>query len=446
MIEDIPSTDRLNLPLPKIAIIGVGCRLPGDVSSKDDFWNMLVTKRVVTSEIPSDRWDRDEWYSKEPIPGTIQTKHGGFLTNAYDFDNKYFSISQAEANEITPEQRWLCELAVETMEDANIRPEELKGSQTGVFVGSAGLDFGGSQLANTLQMSAHTMTGLEPSIFSNRISYIFDLHGPSITSNTACSASMSSLSMACNAIAVGDCDKAFVAGSNFLPTPGGFVAFSQLRVVSKTGSCKPFDEKADGYARLEGACMLLIKDYEKAVRDNDKIYAAIIGSGTNEDGRTLSITLPSSDAQCALMKWVCEKSNIKADTIDYVEAHGTGTPTGDPIEARSIGNAFGRKVRSPKSKPLPVGTVKGNVGHGEFLSGAIGLLKVSLMLFNRQLVPTAAFEKLNPKIDVDDLGIRVADKNEPLVKLNGKVNTPFRAAVNSFGFGDKFILIVSPSY
>ncbi|ORX59979.1 hypothetical protein BCR36DRAFT_316229 [Piromyces finnis] len=435
ILEDVPSTDRLNLPLPKIAIIGVGCRLPGDISTKEDFWNMLVTKRVVTSEIPSDRWDREEWFSEDPVPGTIQTKCGGFITNAYDFDNKYFSISQAEAFEITPEQRWLCELAVETMEDANIRPEELKGSQTGVFVGSAGIDFGGTQLANTLQMSAHTMTGLEPSIFSNRISYIFDLHGPSITSNTACSASMSSLSMACNAIAVGDCDKAFVAGSNFLPTPGGFVAFSQLRVVSKTGSCKPFDEKADGYARLEGACMLLIKDYEKAVRDNDKIYATIISSGTNEDGRTLSITLPSSDAQCALMQWVCEKSNIKADTIDYVEAHGTGTPTGDPIEARSIGNAFGKKVRSPNSKPLPVGTVKGNVGHGEFLSGAIGLLKVSLMLFNRQLVPTAAFEKLNPKIDVDGLGIRVADKNEPLVKINGKINTPFRAAVNSFGFG-----------
>jgi len=435
MLEDVPSSNRLNVPLPKIAIIGVGCRLPGDISTKDDFWNMLVTKRVITSEIPADRWDREEWYSKEPIPGTIQTKHGGFLTNAYDFDNKYFSISQAEAYEITPEQRWLCELAVETMEDANIRPEELRGSQTGVFVGSAGLDFGGSQLANTLQMSAHTMTGLEPSIFSNRISYIFDLHGPSITSNTACSASMSSLSMACNAIAVGDCDKAFVAGSNFLPSPGGYVAFSQLRVVSKTGFCKPFDEKADGYARLEGASMLLIKDYEKAVRDNDKIYATIIGSGTNEDGRTLSITLPSSDAQCALMQWVCEKSNIKADTIDYVEAHGTGTPTGDPIEARSIGNAFGKKVRAPKSKPLPVGTVKGNVGHGEFLSGAIGLLKVALMLYNRQLVPTAAYQKLNPKIDVVGLGIRVADKNEPLVKLNGKVNTPFRAAVNSFGFG-----------
>jgi acyl transferase domain-containing protein/3-hydroxy-3-methylglutaryl CoA synthase/7-keto-8-aminopelargonate synthetase-like enzyme/enoyl-CoA hydratase/carnithine racemase/NADPH:quinone reductase-like Zn-dependent oxidoreductase len=435
MLKDTPNSDRLNLPLPKIAIIGVGCRLPGDILTKDDFWNMLVTKRVVTTEIPADRWDRDEWYSDEPIPGTIQTKHGGFLTNAYDFDNKYFSISQAEALEITPEQRWLCELAVETMEDANIRPEELKGSQTGVFVGSAGIDFGGNQLVNTLQMSAHTMTGLEPSIFSNRISYIFDLHGPSITSNTACSASMSSLSMACNAIAVGDCDKAFVAGSNFLPSPGGYVAFSQLRVVSKTGSCKPFDEKADGYARLEGACMLLIKDYEKAVRDNDKIYACIIGSGTNEDGRTLSITMPSSDAQCTLMKWVCEKSNIKADTIDYVEAHGTGTPTGDPIEARSIGNAFGKAVRAPGSKPLPVGTVKGNVGHGEFLSGAIGLLKTSLMLFNKQLVPTAAFEKLNPKIDVSGLGIRVADKNEPMVKLNGKENTPLRAAVNSFGFG-----------
>jgi len=435
MLNTSPEGDRLNLPLPKIAIIGVGCRLPGDVSTKEDFWNMLVTKRVVTSEIPADRWDRDEWYSKEPIPGTIQTKHGGFVNNAYDFDNKYFSISQAEAMEITPEQRWLCELAVETMEDANIRPEELKGSQTGVFVGSAGIDFGGNQLVNTTQMSAHTMTGLEPSIFSNRISYIFDLHGPSITSNTACSASMSSLSMACNAIAVGDCDKAFVAGTNFLPSPGGFVAFSQLRVVSKTGSCKPFDIKADGYARLEGACMLLIKDYEKAVRDNDKIYATILGSGTNEDGRTLSITMPSSDAQCALMEWVCEKCNVKADTIDYVEAHGTGTPTGDPIEARSIGNAFGRRVRPPKSKPLPVGTVKGNVGHGEFLSGAIGLLKVSLMLYHKQLVPTAAFEKLNPKIDVDGLGIRVADKNEPMVKLNGKVNTPLRAAVNSFGFG-----------
>ncbi|KAL6597160.1 hypothetical protein U3516DRAFT_671433 [Neocallimastix sp. 'constans'] len=420
MLKNILIDDHLNLPLPKIAIIGVSCRLPGDILTKDDFWNMLVTKRVVTTEIPADRWDRDEWYSKEPIPGTIQTKHGGFLSNAYDFDNKYFSISQAEALEITPEQRWLCELAVETMEDANITPEELKGSQTGVFVGSAGIDFGGNQLVNTLQMSAHTMTGLEPSIFSNRISYIFDLHGPSITSNTACSASMSSLSMACNAIAVGDCDKAFVAGSNFLPTPGGYVAFSQLRVVSKTGSCKPFDEKADGYARLEGACMLLIKDYEKVVRDNDKIYAYIIGSGTNEDGRTLSITMPSSDAQY---------------TIDYVEAHGTGTPTGDPIEARSIGNVFGKAVRAPGSKPLPVGTVKGNVGHGEFLSGVIGLLKASLMLFNKQLVPTAAFEKLNPKIDVNNLGIRVADKNEPMVKLNGKINTLLRAAINSFDFG-----------
>jgi len=432
---------------PKYAVIGVGCRFPGNIKSKEDFWEMLTTGRCLTSEIPGDRWNTAEWYNKEPKRGTIQTDRGAFLEDAFYFDNKYFSISQNEAKEMSPEQRWLLELAVETFEDANINPKKLRGSRTGVFVGSSGMDFVASQISHSNDLTQHSATGLELSILANRISYVFDLNGPSVCTNTACSASMTALNLAINSMITDDCDAALIAGTNLLFAPGNYVAYSQLRVVSTDGSCKPFDKNADGYSRIEGAGMIMIKPYEKAVRDGDKIYCAILGSGTNEDGHTPSLTMPSYESQCKLLSHVCEKCNIDPATIDYVEAHGTGTAVGDPIEARSIGYAYGRRVREGKqikttrpgeteeiidqpTYPLIIGSSKGNTGHGEYSSGIIGMIKAILMLYHRTMVPTIAHNEMNPAIDAEKLGIKVATKLEPWT-------TPhtLRIAVNSFGFG-----------
>ncbi|ORY29072.1 hypothetical protein LY90DRAFT_512986 [Neocallimastix californiae] len=432
---------------PKYAVIGVGCRFPGNIKSKEDFWEMLTSGRCLTSEIPNDRWNTAEWYNKEPKRGTMQTTRGAFMEDAFYFDNKYFSISQNEAKEMSPEQRWLMELAVETFEDANINPKKLKGSRTGVFVGSSGMDFVSAQISHANDLTQHSATGLELSILANRISYFFDLNGPSICTNTACSASMTALNLAINSMITDDCDAALVAGTNLLFTPGSYVAYSQLRVVSTDGSCKPFDKNADGYSRIEGAGMILIKPYEKAVKDGDKIYCAILGSGTNEDGHTPSLTMPSYSSQCKLLTHVCEKFDIDPASIDYVEAHGTGTAVGDPIEARSIGYAYGRRVREGKqikttrpgeteeildqpTFPLLIGSSKGNTGHGEYSSGIIGMIKAILMLYHRTMVPTIAHKEMNPAIDAEGLGIKVATKLEPWT-------TPhtLRIAVNSFGFG-----------
>ncbi|OUM58790.1 hypothetical protein PIROE2DRAFT_47623, partial [Piromyces sp. E2] len=413
---------------PKYAVIGVGCRFPGNIKSKEDFWEMLTTGRCLTSEVPKDRWNTAEWYNKEPKKGTMQTTRGAFMEDAFYFDNKYFSISQNEAKEMTPEQRWLLELAVETFEDANINPKKLKGSRTGVFVGSSGMDFVAAQISHANDLTQHSATGLELSILANRISYFFDLNGPSICTNTACSASMTALNLAINSMITDDCDAALVAGTNLLFTPGSYVAYSQLRVVSTDGSCKPFDKSADGYARIEGAGMIMIKPYEKAVKDGDKIYCAILGSGTNEDGHTPSLTMPSYDSQCKLLSHVCEKFDIDPASIDYVEAHGTGTAVGDPIEARSIGET--EEILDQPTYPLLIGSSKGNTGHGEYSSGIIGMIKAILMLYHRTIVPTIAHKEMNPAIDAEGLGIKVTTKLEPWT-------TPhtLRIAVNSFGFG-----------
>jgi len=430
----IPKESKSNFGYqqPKFAVIGIGCHFPEGIESKEAFWQMLEDAKCITKDIPKERWDKDEWYSKEPIQGTIQTKRGAFLKNPYLFDNKYFYISMPEAKEMSPEQRWLLELTVETLEDANIKPETLKGTRTGVFIGSSGIDYLATQISHANDINSHTPTGFELSILANRLSYVFDLQGPSISCNTACSSAFSALNIGLNAMITDDCEMAIVAGSNFMNCPGGFVAFSQLRVVSPDGSCKPFDEKANGYARLEGAGMVLIKPYEKAVRDGDKIYCAIVGCGSNEDGRSPSLTMPSYESQYKLLSHVCEKSGIHPSQIDYVEAHGTGTKVGDPIESHAIGDAYGRSkgVRGPNDPPVLVSSVKGNTGHGENSSGIVSIIKASMMLHKRKLVPTVAYHKLNPAIDAEKLGIKVCESLEDW-------NTPhtLHVAVNSFGFG-----------
>ncbi|ORX45774.1 hypothetical protein BCR36DRAFT_414372 [Piromyces finnis] len=428
----IDSSDVTDYPkaYPKFAIIGTGIRLPGDINNKDDFWKVMIEKKVITGLTPEDRWDRDEWYCKTEKPGTIQTLYGGFIENAFDFDNKFFSISQKEALDATPEQRWLCELTVETIEDANINIDKFKGSNTGVFVGTSGIDYGSYVFSVPEKITKYTYSGIEPSIHANRVSYLFDLHGPSLSTNTACSSSLTALSIACNSMAAGDCEMAIVAGTNFFQAPANGVAYSQLRVVSKKGACRPFDSGADGYARLEGAGMVLLKPYEKAIRDNNKIYATILSTACNEDGKTASLTTPSSKAQYKLMKRVYEKGHIDPCTIDFIEAHGTGTAVGDPIEASSIGEAYGKINKANGNPAIPVGSVKGNVGHGEYLSGIIGLIKSTLILHKNMIVPQTAFDTLNPKIECEKLGIRIANKIE---KFPGQGR--HRVAVNSFGFG-----------
>ncbi len=342
----------------QIAIVGRSCGLPG-AQNVASLWELLRAGRCAISTVPADRWPlARHGHPRGKEPGRSYTWAAGVLPDIWGFDPSVFRISPREAQQIDPQQRLLLELAFEACEDAGFAPSKLAGSQTGVYVGASALDYSTIGLHDPAVADAYYATGNTLSIVANRLSYIFDLHGPSLTIDTACSSSLVALHEARHALARGEIDAALVAGVSMLLSPHGFIVFSQATMLSPTGLCRAFAAEADGYVRAEGGVVLVLKTLKRAIEDGDRIHAVICGSAVNSDGRTSGISLPAENYQIALLRSVYGGTGVAPDLVAYVEAHGAGTRVGDPVEAAALGKVLGRQ----RSRPLPIGSVKTNIG------------------------------------------------------------------------------------
>ncbi|KPU61416.1 zinc-binding dehydrogenase family protein [Pseudomonas fluorescens] len=326
-------------------------------------------------------------------------------------------------------------------ENAGVKPSTLRGSDCGVYLGIASVDYGYRLAHDMPTIDAATATGNTFSIAANRLSFFYDLQGPSMAIDTACSSSLIAFHQACQAISNGDIEQAITGGVSLHLHPFGFLIFSKASMLSRTGQCHVFDESADGYVRSEGAGLFYLKDYDKAIEDGNRILAVVAGSAANTDGRKSSLTVPSADAQIALMKQAYASAGISATDIDYLEAHGTGTPVGDPIESRAIGEALGQQ--RPADQPLLIGSIKSNIGHLEAASGVAGLMKALYCVIERKVPATIGIRKLNPNIPFADLNLSVVTETRAL-KPSGKLVV----GVNSFGFGgaNAHVILESPPH
>lgn len=411
-----------------IAIIGVAFRFPGDLADDASLWDALKQKKDLVTQVPAGRWAQSELlHKKRSEPGRSITFSAGVLSRIDEFDAGFFGISPREAAWIDPQQRLLLELSWEAMENAGVPPSTLSGTDCAVYVGISSLDYGTRALDDLAAMSPHSMTGNTLSIAANRLSYVFDLHGPSLAVDTACSSSLVALHHACRALQAGEASTALVGGVNLLLHPYPFVGFTKASMLSADGRCKAFDASGNGYVRAEGGAVFVLKPLAQAMTDGDDIKAVILATGVNADGaRKTGITIPSQDGQAELMRNVLAKTNLSGQDIDFVEAHGTGTMVGDPIETAAIGAVYGQG----RETPLPIGSVKANLGHMEAASGMAGLVKAILTLKRRELPPQLHLQTPNPNIDFGGLNLQPVTEYQSLEK-----ETPLVVGVNSFGFG-----------
>jgi acyl transferase domain-containing protein/NADPH:quinone reductase-like Zn-dependent oxidoreductase/NAD(P)-dependent dehydrogenase (short-subunit alcohol dehydrogenase family)/acyl carrier protein len=426
-----------------IAIVGIGCRYPGSSSSPEKFWKMLVNKTDAVGDVPSDRWDMRKYYSaNEARPGKMRHKQGGFISeNLMEFDPLFFNMSPRESESLDPQQRMLLEISYEALEDAGITLEAVKGSRTGVFVGGFLVDnlLSLSTPENRYEINSHTMSTNALTMLSNRISYIFDLKGPSLSIDTACSSSLVAAHYACQSIWNGESDMAWVGGVNYMSIPETSILASKGKFLSNHSRCKAFDSDAAGYVRGEGAGIVILKKLSQAIKDNDKIYATIVGSGANQDGATNGITVPSGEAQLQLIREVYEKYNIDKNNIHYVEAHGTGTQVGDPIEFKALNAALASN--EPRESKCMIGSVKTNIGHLEAGSGVAGLIKAALCLHHNAVPPNLHFNNPNPALNYEQSNLRVPVSLESL-----PAGSDSFASINSFGFGGTNAHLVLKQY
>src|SRR3954451_5979322 len=407
-----------------IAIIGASCRFPG-APSLDAFWELLISGTDAITEVDAGRWSTRFWYHPTfGEPGKSYTWSAGLIADVDLFEPGFFGISPREAAQMDPQQRILLELVWHAVEDAGIPAGRLAGSATGVYIGGSSTDYRDLRLGDPASGDSYFMTGSTLSILANRISYVFDLRGPSLTVDTACSSSLVALHHACEAMRDGRIASAIVGGINLLLSPYPFIGFCRASMLSRRGRCFAFDERADGYVRGEGGGVVLLKPLKQALADGDPIRAVIRGPGVNSDGRTIGLSMPSDAAQAALIKAVCERAGVMPDDLAFFEMHGTGTPAGDPIEAAAVGRALGQV----RQQPLPIGSVKTNIGHLEAASGMAGLIKTALALEHGTLPPSLHCVTPNPKIPFDELNLRVVRDAEALARGKG-------AGINSFGFG-----------
>ncbi|MGW2189833.1 beta-ketoacyl synthase N-terminal-like domain-containing protein, partial [Streptomyces sp. NPDC001719] len=397
----------------------------------DALWSVLAEGRDVTGPVPPDRFDTDRWLDPDPgRPGKTYVARGGFLTDIQGFDAGYFAMSPREAACLDPLQRMLLELAVEAVDDAGFTASSLAGSDTAVYVGASSQAFSFLQGLDPHSFNAYTMTGGATANTANRVSHALDLRGPSVAVDTACSSALVALHHACEALRTGRCGTALAAGAHVLLSPMEFVGFAKASMLSPTGRCRPFSADADGYVRAEGGGLVVLKPLARALADGDRVRAVILGSGVNTDGRTMGLAQPSADAQEALLREVYTGSGVRPDELAYLEMHGTGTPVGDPVECRAVGRALG--VRRPHDRPLPVGSVKSQLGHLEPASGMAGLLKALLVLRHRQVPASLYAHPLNPVIDFEGWRLAPALETRPLAVPSGGRAV---VGVNSFGFG-----------
>ncbi|MGW7484881.1 SDR family NAD(P)-dependent oxidoreductase [Nonomuraea muscovyensis] len=416
-------------PREAVAVVGVGCRLPGGIDDLDALWRALLRGEDLVGNVPPDRFEADRYVDESaPRADRSYTRAGGFLDDVAGFDAAYFGISPKEAAAMDPQQRLLLEMAAEAFDDAGIDPATLAGSDTGVFVGISDPSYGVLQGLEPGAMGPYTMSGAALSIAANRLSHAFDLRGPSMSIDTACSSSLQAVERACRALAEESSRVVLAGGVNVLLSPSGFVGFSQASMLSPTGRCRAFSADADGFVRAEGGGVVVLKRLADALADGDRVHGVIMGAAANNDGRTMGLALPNSEAQEALLRQVYRTAGIALDEVAYVEAHGTGTQAGDPAECRALGRVLGG---ARAGGPLPIGSVKTNLGHLEPASGMPGLFKALLVLKHRMIPASLHAEVPNPAIDFDGLGLSVVTRARPLDEAGGRAVV----GVNSFGFG-----------
>lgn len=404
-----------------VAVIGVGCRFPGDIDGPERLWDFLTEKTCAITAYP------DRGFTNA---GTF-AESGGFLKDVAGFDNRFFDIPPDEALRMDPQQRLLLEVSWEALEHAGIIPESLRLSRTGVFVGVSSTDYVRLVSASAQQKSTiWDNTGGSSSIIANRISYFLDIQGPSIVIDTACSSSLVAVHLACRSLSTWDCDIALVGGTNVLISPEPWGGFREAGILSQTGCCHAFDKSADGMVRGEGCGVIVLQRLSDARLEGRRILAILTGSAVNQDGKSNGIMAPNPSAQIGVLENACKSARVDPLEIGYVEAHGTGTSLGDRIEAHALGMVFGRK--RPGSGPLMIGSIKPNIGHLEGAAGIAGLIKAVLMVERGSLLPSGGFTEPNPAIPFTELGLRVVDELQEWPVVAGR---PRRAGVSSFGFG-----------
>ncbi|PYH62465.1 type I polyketide synthase [Aspergillus niger CBS 101883] len=406
-----------------LAIVGIGLRLPGGVKNDSEFWDLLVNKRCARKELPADRYNIDGFDSESGQRGSVRCKYAYCLDeDISQFDAEFFNISPVELARMDPQQRLLLKVVWECMESGG--QVAWQGKDIGCFVGVSGEDWLDMTRKDYQNLGQGRVGDTGDFAIANRVSYQYDLRGPSCTVRTACSSSLVGLHMAQRAIATGRCSSAIVAGTSLLLTPTYTIAMTEERALSPDGKCKTFDASADGYARGEAINAIYVKKLEDAIRDNDPIRGVIRGTSTNSDGKTTGLSTPSAEAQAELILKAYEQAGISdLSQTAYIEAHGTGTTIGDRTEAAGIAKAFGQKG-------IILGAVKPNLGHSEAASGLTGLIKAVLALEHRQIPPNIHFSTPNPGIPFEEARLKVPTKT-----LTWPVNRMERVSVNSFGIG-----------
>ena len=412
------------------AIVGYAARFPG-AADADEFWQVLAEGRDAVSEVPSDRWDADEFFDPDPdSPGKVVTRRAGFVDDVTGFDAPFFGMSAREVRLMDPQHRLLLETAWRAVEHSGTAPTALANTNTGVFVGLATHDYLGmaSDELTYPEIEAYMAIGTSNAAAAGRISYRLGLQGPSIAVDTACSSSLVAIHQACQALRLGECDLALAGGANVLLTPATMITFSHAHMLAPDGRCKTFDAAADGYVRGEGCGVIVVKRLEDAIRDGDRIRAVIRGSAINQDGASGGLTVPNGIAQQRVIAEACKRARIAPGDVGYLEAHGTGTSLGDPIEAQAAGAVFGAGREA--SRPLLIGSVKTNIGHLEAAAGIAGVIKVILSLEHEVLPQHLHFRNPSPHIPWDRLAVQVVQEATAWER-NGR---PRIAGVSSFGF------------
>jgi len=394
----LPASSPRSKKTEAIAIVGMACRLPGGADSPEQLWKLLLSGSDAIGEIPADRWNADDW---PDIP-----RWGGFLTSVTGFDAEFFGMSAREADALDPQQRILLELAWEALEDSLIEPTAVRNSNTAVYTGISGSEYSARLTPQErLQTGGYIATGCMPSVAAGRISNFLGCRGPSLSVDTACSSSLVAVDLAVQALRSGACDRALAGGVNVLLSPELTIHLAQSGALAADGRCKSFDAAADGYVRSEGGGMVVLKRLSDALADGDRIHSVIRGTAVDHNGPASGLTVPSSKAQALLLRKALYNAGVEAEAIGCIEAHGTGTKLGDPIEASALGSVF-----HARSKPLPIGSIKSQIGHLEAGAGIAGLLKMVLQLSRKTLAPSLHFQNPNPAVDWDSSPLQVCTK------------------------------------
>jgi phthiocerol/phenolphthiocerol synthesis type-I polyketide synthase D len=407
-----------------IAVVGIGCRLPGNVSGPESFWQLLVDGRDAVGEVPADRWDGDAFYDPDPqAPGRMTTKWGGFVDDVAGFDADFFGITPREAVAMDPQQRILLEVAWEALEHAGVAPDSLNGSRTAAIMGVSAWDYTILNLERNAEIDAYMSTGNPHSAAVGRISYLLGLRGPAVAVDTACSSSLVAIHLACQNLRLRESDVALAGGVHLSLSPFTSIALSKWSALSPTGRCKTFDALADGFVRGEGCGVVVLKRLADAVRDGDRVLGVVRGSAINQDGRSNGMTAPNAAAQRDVITTALRMADATADSVNYVETHGTGTILGDPIEFEALAATYGGGEGR-----CALGSVKTNIGHLEASAGVTGFIKAVLSVNRNYIPPNLHFTRWNPAIDPSSTRLFVPTKGGAWPAEGTR-----RAAVSSFG-------------